>query len=277
MDTIKGKHWKHGINGALVALILVGSLVTSIQQSAQAVDRATVRGSADAAIALAAAHPAFVNILGAREGWTAGAFDSGNSHGIWRVQFWAADGEDIGYADVSVTKGRVFSWESTVGVTDAQKDAVRETLVTFVAKDPTVRELVGNPTNYDMWLDYNGWINTWFVYIGAGGAESLYVGVYNNSPDPMDMRKLTMGPIYFPEIPKYKEWEDAQKAQAVSLAFAKPEVAAALRGHDGWQTETERTGDSVWRVTFKSTERVVAVATVDLSTGQVVELTITTL
>jgi hypothetical protein len=271
------KHWKHSIKGALVALILVGSLVASIQQSVRAVERATVRGSADAAIALAAAHPAFVNVLGGRAGWTAGAFDSGNSSGIWRVQFWAADGEEIGYADVSVTKGRVFSWESTIGVTDEQKAEVRDKLMNFIAKDPTVRELVGNPTNYEIWLDYNGWIDMWFVYIGKGGVESLYVGVNNNSPDPLDMRKLTMGPIYFPEIPKYKEWEDAQKAQAVSLAFAKPEVAAALRGHDGWQTETERTGDTTWRVTFKSTERVVAVATVDLGTGQVVELTITTL
>jgi hypothetical protein len=262
---------KYLVSGVLVAAIVIGSLVASVQQATLA----TGRGSADQAITLAAESPMFQNVLAAREGWTAAAFDSGNSYGIWRVQFWDADGEDLGYADVRLTNRRIYSWESNVGATESQKQDVREALLNFLAGEPDVQEMVGDVREYDIWIDYNGWINTWFVFINKGGLDSLYVGIQNNSDDPLDMDALTLYGIYFPEMPTYTEWEGAQKSQAVALAFANAEIAAAVREHDGWVTETTRAGDATWIVTFKVGDAVLATATVDLVAREVSDIQIT--
>ena len=259
---------KHFISGLLVSLLLIGSFVASVQQSTLAISR----GSADQVIALAAASPMFKNVLAARPGWTAAAYDSGNSYGIWRVQFWDTEGEDIGWADVSLTKGRLYAWESNVGATDEQKTAVRDTLLDFLAQQADVRELVGDPHDYDTWLDYNGWINTWFVFIGKGGLDSIYVGILNNSDDPLNLAHLTLGSIYFPEVKSYTDWEAGQKSQAVALAFANADIAAALRDHDGWVTDTARAGDTAWTVTFKVSDQVLASATVDIAARTVTDI-----
>lgn len=261
---------KHLISATLVIALLVGSFVASVQQSTLAISR----GSSDQVIALAASSPIFKNVLDARPGWTAAAYDSGNSYGIWRVQFWDTDGEDIGWADVSLTKGRLYAWESNVGATEEQKNVVRDSLLDFLAAQADIRELVGNPRDYDTWLDYNGWINTWFVYIGKGGLDSLYVGIFNNSDDLLNMDHLTLGGIYFPEVESYTDWEAGQKSQAVALAFSNADIAAAVRDHDGWVTDTDRAGDTAWTVTFKVNDQVLASATVDIVAKTVSDINI---
>jgi hypothetical protein len=259
----------------LAAILLTASLGVfgGLPQATRAVDR----GTAEAAITLAAAHPAFMNVLGGRPGWTAAAYDSGNNAGIWRVQFWAVDGEDLGWADVSILKGRVYAMESNVGATEAQKVAVADRLIAFLAKDPTVRDLIGNPADYESWLDYNGWVNTWYVYINKGGGDSLYIGIANDADDLMNLTNLRIVQIYFPEVQSYPDWEGNQKAKAVSMAFATAEIAALLRSYEGWTADTVRVGNNAWQVTFKTGEKALATATVDLDAGQVLEFTITVL
>ncbi|MBX3065142.1 MAG: hypothetical protein KF726_19335 [Anaerolineae bacterium] len=260
---------KHLLIILIVTAMIVGTLFANSRQDA----RAATFGSTEDAIAIAAAHPAFVPVLAANPDYTVAAYDTGLSYGIWRVQFWDGDGEEIGWADVSVAKSRVYSYECTWGLTEDQRWTRKDQLIDVVAADPDVRELVGDPHDRDIWIDYNGWTKMWYLYIEAG-IDSIYVGVKVDSVNPLDFENPRVDMIYFAKVKAYSEWEQDQQARAIAIAFANTEVAAALRDHDGWTTETERTGDATWLVKFKVDDTVLAEVSVDLATGEIVEMQI---
>ena len=72
------------------------------------------------AINLAAAHSSFANGLADRPGWTAVAYDTKNLYGIWRVQFYDAEGNDLGWSDISLEKQKVYAWETNFDITESE-------------------------------------------------------------------------------------------------------------------------------------------------------------
>ncbi|MBI5961137.1 MAG: hypothetical protein HY866_20540, partial [Chloroflexi bacterium] len=96
------------LKAGMLAVLVVLSLGLT---SALSLSHAQPGYTPQEAIDLAAAHAAFVDGLAARPGWTAAAYDSKNSYGIWHVQFWDTDGEDLGWADLSLERSKVYSWD----------------------------------------------------------------------------------------------------------------------------------------------------------------------
>ncbi|HEX2619782.1 MAG TPA: hypothetical protein VHL11_06535 [Phototrophicaceae bacterium] len=250
----------------MATVLLIMILLVSVIPLTQAQQQSTGDPAEDAAIVLAAGHTAFASGLSAHPGWTAAAYNTKNTYGIWRVQFWDVNGEDLGWADVNPVKARVYSWESHVGVTDAQKIAAEPALRSVVATAPEVLELMENPSQYEMYVDYNSWAKAWGVYI-ANGADSLYVLVQFDDDTALTNPKV-LG-IYF-ELMSYDEWFSSNKDLATATAFDQPEIAAAVRDVAGWQSEVERSGD-LWTVYFKAEDQVLAQATVNLDSGKVVD------
>jgi hypothetical protein len=221
------------------------------------------------AIALAAESDAFAIGLEAHEGWTAAAYNTRNAYNIWRVQFWNANGEDLGWADVSPERGRVYSWESYTGASEGQKAQATPILQDFIAHEPQILELIDSPEQYDIYVDYDSWGGFWGVYI-ARGADSIYAVV--DFEDDFEFTNPRLVRIYF-EVMSYDEWVAANEDLATSKAFEQAEIAAAVNGVEGWESYVERveSAENLWKVSFMLGDQTLAQATVDLDASAIVE------
>ncbi len=238
--------------------------------SATFVAHAQARFTEQDAIDLAVAFPSFHDGLDMYPGWKAAAYDSGNAYGIWRVQFWAADGEDLGWANVSPARKRVYNWESHFGATDAQKAAAEPILKGFVLGLPELSDLVDSPEQYPMYIDYSGWQKAWSVYLDRGD-DSVVVMVQFDGKLPTTLDNPHLLDIEFPQVMGYDDWQKSKQALAIAAAFKDADIAKALSGVDGWTTSVDRQDDGLWSVTFLSDDQTLAEVTVDLDKNEVVE------
>jgi hypothetical protein len=225
----------------------------------------------DDAIALAAASPAFAEALAERDGWSAAAYNTHNRYGVWRVQFWDQYGEDMGYADVSPMLGQVFFTETYYGATEAQRQRGQDVVREFVENSPEVWALIDDPSQYDMYIDYEGWMDAWGVYIDLG-ADSVYVAVQFDDIIPSALENPRILALGFPTVGSYDEWYAATEDQAIGIAFQQPEIAAAVRGNDAWYaaaTPVEGENGDLWAVGFYLGDQLVATATVDVLNGAI--------
>lgn len=207
------------------------------------------------AVALVAAHPAFEAALRGHPGWRAQSYATGNRYGVRRVQLWGASGEALGWADVGpplgpeAAAGGVYSWETTYDLSPDLYRQAERALYAFLRGDPQVRALVGDPDALDKWLWYDSWRGAWTVHLERG-PDSVQVALRSRREAPLALADLYLERIFFPHVLPYSDWRAGQEARAVTAAFAKPEVAARLRPHEGWRGEAEPLGAGRWRVRF---------------------------
>lgn len=261
----------------LLAVIILASTVIIHQQPTIAQDGYTAQD----AINLATSHPVFAG-LATQEGWSAAAYDTGNAYGIWRVQFWDANGEDLGWADVSIERSKVYSWESHIGLSDDQYGPAEQVIRGVLLNDADVMELVNArlaevmDVTFDdisIYVDYDVWNQHWTAYLDMW-PNSLYITLRSQTDDPMSLDSLRVEQIYFDGVMSYQEWHDAQKAQATTVAFGQAEIAAALRDFTGWTADGELDEDGVWHLTFSLDDQQLASASVVVETAQVLEFSV---
>lgn len=227
----------------------------------------------DAAVALAAAHPALKPLLAAHEGWNADAYRTATPYGVWRVQFYFPGGEELGWADVSPAQERVYAWEASYELGGALQRRAERTLYPFVLRHPGVRALLGTERPLDRWLWYDSWREGWFVHLERG-AGSLDVSVRSRRPGSLRLGDLFVEKIYFPNVLSLADHQAAERSRAVALAFAVPEVAAALRGEPGWASTGTPLAGGRWRVVFARDGAEIARAVVDLAAARTLEVAV---
>ena len=247
----------------LLLVALTSALVVQAQQTFREQD----------AIDLAAQSEVFAAGLEENPGWTAAAYDTGNAYGIWRVQFWYADGSDLGWADVSPERGRVYSWEVYFGATDAQENAAESVLREVVNTQPEFIDLLEDPSQYEIYIDYDSYNRYWGVYIDVG-ANSIWTAIQfeGKTPDSLE-NPLVLG-LYFSNVLSYNDWKESNKAIAIATAFQNTDVADALNGIDDWTTSVEQNDEGLWTVYFLNGDSTVAQVQVDMSTEAVVDYSI---
>ena len=226
-----------------------------------------LQGQQDAAVTLAAAHPALKPLLEAHDGWSADAYRPETGYGVWRVQFYFPGGEELGWADVSPGQGRVYAWEASYELGGALQRRAERTLYPFVLRHPDVRALLGREEPLERWLWYDSWREGWFVHLERG-AGSLEVSVRSRLPGPLRLEDLFVEKIYFPNVLSLEDFRNAQKDRAVALAFAAPEVAAALQDRPGWTSTGTKLAGGRWRVVFAQGGTEIARAVVDLEAAR---------
>ena len=234
----------------------------------------TVWAQKDAAVALAAEHTALKPLLALHEGWSADAYDTENSYGVWRVQFYFPGGEKLGWADVNPKAGQVYAWEASYELSGDLQERAQRALYRFVARSPEVRALVGDPGALEKWFWYDSWREGWFVHLERG-PDSVDVSIRSRAKGPLKLTDLFIEKIYFPNVLELDEYRDARRSSAVALAFADPRIAAALREKPGWTSTGTLLDDKLWQVSFSLTEREVASAVVDLDAQRVERVTVT--
>lgn len=255
----------------IILAFMAGSLITHQLNFSSAQSNFTD----EEVIAMVANSPQFASALQTvseyADGWNAVTFNTKNAYGIWRVYFTSSDGESIGWADMNPELGRIYSWDVNISATDAQKEAVIPILKDYLSSHPDILELLDNPASYEYYVDYDGWNDHWGVYIAAG-EYALWVTVqFEDGYSPANITNPHLTGIYFPDLPDYDQWLQDTQAKAVNIAFANSQVGLALRGRT-WTTASERLEGDMWRVAFLVDDAVIIVATVDIETGDVLEV-----
>lgn len=235
-------------------------------------------GSADDAIALAEAQPEIAAYLNQSGDWDAAAYFSGNRFGVWRVHFWNEDGNDLGYADLSLERGIVYSWQPADYLDEALWTVGENAVWDFVRANEDVRAVLGvygvdyDEDPFDGWTEYRAESNTWSAYIWQAG-DFIEARVRFDTGNRQVFENPVLVGIYFPNVLNIWEWQKAQETQAISLAFNDAGVAAVLRGLEGWTgaAEPEDWASPRWRVTFSVADAAVLTATVDMETQAVLD------
>ncbi|MEP7291610.1 MAG: hypothetical protein ABI835_07485 [Chloroflexota bacterium] len=248
----------------IVLLVILAIFLTTLAAHAQEIFRE------QDAIDLAEQSEIFVAGLEQNPGWSAAAYDTHNAYGIWRVQFWDANGEELAWADVSPERGLVYSWEAYFGATDAQENAAEPVLRDFIANEPQFIDLLEDPSQYDMYVDYDSYNRYWGVYIDVG-ADSIWTAIQFEGKTPASLDNPQVLGLYFSNVLSYDEWKESNEATAIATAFQNADVANALNGIDNWTTSVERRDDGLWTVYFIDGESVVAQVQVDIAADQVVD------
>jgi hypothetical protein len=242
-------------------LILVVLLLAAGAAQAQDVTEAD-------AIAVAVAHPAFAGWLDYYPDWHAAAYDTENTYGIWRVQFWGADNADLGWADVNPAREQVYTWETYFSLNDEVQAAAEPVIREFIVAHPRVLELIESPEQYDIYLEYDGTSGFWGVYLDRG-MDSLYLLI--DFEDDLALTEPRLVRLFFANVVSYKEWAEGNQAKAAATAFAHPDIAAVVRDVEGWTTTAWRVEGTLWAVTFLDGDQPLAEATVDVEANRVID------
>lgn len=221
------------------------------------------------AIAIAAAHPAFAGWLDITDNWNAAAYYAETAYEIWRVQFWDADWNEIGWADVNLERARVLTWDTYFTPSEDHINQAYEVIRAFLATSPEMLDLMEAPGQYEIYIDYNGDNDMWGVYLDRG-ADSLYMFI--DFEDDVNFTNPRIDMLYFSGVASYSEWEASQKAAAVAAAFADANVASAVSAAENWRADAERQPDSQWWVTFYEGERILAHVLVGLNPITIVDM-----
>jgi hypothetical protein len=249
---------------AIRSLLLTALLVFGLSLPVYAQD------DEQSAIATATNHPVFAVGLANYEGWTAAAYDSNNIYGIWRVQFWDADGKELAWADVNPIRGRVYSYEAYFRASEAQIAAAEPVLREYITTNPDILALIEDPGQYDFNIVYDPRSKWWRVTIYMS-ENSLYIIVKFDGITPNSFENPQIIGIYFPNVMPYADWQEASQAEAIALAFQNSEISAALSSAGEWTTQTERLAGTLWRVAFVQGDTLLAEVTVDLEADAIVE------
>lgn len=221
------------------------------------------------AIAIAAAHPAFAGWLEMTDNWNAAAYYAETSYEIWRVQFWDAEWNEIGWADVNLERERVLTWDTSFRPSEDHLNQAYEAIRAFLATSPEMLDLMESPGQYEIYIDYNGDVDMWGVYLDRG-YDSLYMFI--DFEDDVTFTNPRIDMLYFANVASYSEWEASQKAAAVAAAFADADVAATVSRAENWWADAERQSGGQWWVTFYDGDTVLAQVRVGLNPITIVEM-----
>ncbi|MBE2183816.1 MAG: hypothetical protein IAE89_10355 [Anaerolineae bacterium] len=249
----------------LIALMLAVSLVSAQETM-----------TPDQVIAIVASSYPYSVALEEHPEWRVEVFNTRNRYGIWRVQFWDADGEELGYADVSPERGEILYYEGLFYATEVERQAGYDAVQAFLSASLQLEALGVNLEERDIWIDYDPWNLAWNAWI-EDGYDSLYAIVRFGDGLPWTLSDPELVNIAFPNVLSYDEWYEENENQAISLAFQQSEIAEALRGGGDWSASAAPGEDelqSVWIVEFSSGDQIVATARVDLSSQQVTEISV---
>jgi hypothetical protein len=229
------------------------------------------------AIAFVAALPDMAQGLESTEGWTAQAYYTMNRYGVWHVQFWDAEGEEIATADVNLETGRVFTLDAYFYPSQGVFEASQDTIFEFLRNQPEFQELIENPWEAALYIDFNPWVDdgVWSVWI-ENGDDPLYAWIAADDSSTFSTSNLELLRIGFGDIMSWEDWQNANTAIAAAIAFRQADIANQMRDLPGWYSHAESVaggGDGVWWVGFYSGDWLAADATVNLTTGEILGYT----
>jgi hypothetical protein len=219
-------------------------------------------------IAAVAADAAFAPGLAVTEGWWGQTYPPANRWGVWRVEFYDAENNDLGWAFYQPDEGVLYA-ESYIPASDAQRLAGAEVIEGYLRSldSPYLTD-----TFEVWWVEFDPWNDVWNAYLGVDG-EGIAFGIAFDEPgNPDSLDNPRIAHVWFTSVLSYEEWRAETEAQAVMLAFNDPTVGERLRQHANWTSDSDPLDDDVWEVRFVVGETVVVRAVVNLASGEVLSV-----
>lgn len=228
---------------------------------------------ADKVINLASEHIAFKQVLAARNGWYARAYDPYTRYGVWRVQFWDAEGNNIAWAMVDPETRQLYSWDYDTGLNDTEFERAKEVLTKLVTSNSNVLDVVGdiNPDELRFGIDESK--NLWWVRFERG-SDMVTVTFRPEVSRARTTDNLVLDRIFFPRTPSFAEWQSGHEASIIAIAFREKAIAKALRGNENWTSQIEALKNNLWAVRFMDGEKELARAEVNLEKGMTVDFSV---
>lgn len=246
----------------LILLVLMSSAAGTV--------RAQEPITTESVVALVMAVPEISEGLARLSDYQTLAYNSNNTYGIWQVEFRDLEGNQVAWAQVQPSTGKVFAWEAYFAATDAAYDLILPVFQDFVANHPDVRALIRGIDQDEIYPWWDGSSKAWVTWIGDAG-DAIMVAVQFDGGREDSTENPVLIDLWFPNLPSYEEWWVASSSQAVALAFQEVDIAIALRGKT-WTTESElvdQNDTDVWRVSFLVDREKIATATVDVFEGEI--------
>jgi hypothetical protein len=205
----------------------------------------------------------FADWLARHPGYTPKAYGP-DENGLWYIEFYSADDEWLGYANVDAASGEITGSFAPVPLQPADYQTQLDAIRLHVLADAEVLAWLNNqPDLWEVYPEWNRWEQRWDIgfYRGIEGVM-VYAVVDEN------------GDVYIADVLDPHQLDEAAalaeaRDRAITLAYSAGGVDKALAGSDDWTTYAEPQGETQWGVTFVSGDRALFFALVDVEAGEV--------
>ncbi len=254
---------RHVLWSALVGVMVLGGLmggVASAQDDPQA----------QKAIQLAASSAEFADFLAGYPDWDAWAEqDDGD---WWYVEFWSETADEwLGNAVVNVQTGELReSFVPRPLPADVYADLMPR-VQAYALQDVAVQALLGDPSRWEVWTDYDRWEAIWYVDF-VHGLEH-YVAVVQVETNEAGEQTFTLEELFDANRMEAEQQARANRDAAVALAYEAEGVETALEDHDNWTTYVEPMEENIYSVEFVADGQELFHAVVNLAEGIILEST----
>ncbi len=262
------KRWQKFTSRALF-LALVGALLFGAW--ARGVARAQddpQDPQAALAIQLVAASDQFADFLATYPDWQGWAEQ--NDGDWWYVEFWseAAD-EWLGNALVNIQTGEISESFVPRPLSAEEYATWQPRVQQYALDDAEVQTLLGDPSQWDIWTDYDRWEAHWYVDFMHG--LDHYVAIVSVDTNDAGEQVLVLDDLYDANEMEAERRERANRDEAVALAYESEGVWDALDGHDDWTTYVEPMEENVYSVEFVAGGQELFHAVVNIAEGTILE------
>ena len=214
---------------------------------------------AQKAVELALEHEEVTSFLAAHKIWRAETYADGEA--LWHVDFYRGD-EWLAFVHIDLNTGELSDTKFPRALSEEEKEQQRERIRTLLFGDAEVMARLGNPDEWDVSFDYDGYADAWWVSFWRG-LDALNVDVYPND-DGFYIEK-----IYNPKALDEAEAKRVARDKAIELSWQAEGVGEALEGIDNWRTYAEPQRDGQWTVSFARGNKTFASVLVDVESEEV--------
>lgn len=236
----------------------------TINQPGEDADDEELSDEARQAIQLVAEIPEVADWLATFPDWTGDAWQEGEDD-FYSVDFYSETADEwLGWGYVNVTDGVVDDYFVPRELTAEEFQAGQAHVEQFVLKDEEILARLGDVTNWEHDTWYNRWDANWEVWFWQGLEEiAITVSIWED--------ELYLDRIYNPAELEAEEAIENSKNEAIGLAWQAEGIDQALADVDNWQTYVSQQSDTIWAVTFATTDQELFYALVDIENEQVLE------
>lgn len=262
---------KHTRIIALVALLIAFATMALHAPAARAQDDEEFSQTELALIDIVSNSDTFADWLTNYPDWNVNVWENEDDPDWYTVEFYDAAWEEwLGYAVINSDTSEITEAFAPVPLSEEAFQRGQAQIAALMFEDPEIIGLIGDPIVWEYWIDYNRWEQDWNVYFYRG-ITSWRVDITLENYEEANDGYFTIDGIYDNNELDEETALEANRSDAINLAYNAPGVDQALEGHDDWNTYAENQYGAVWSVAFVSGDQELFFALVNISSGQVLE------
>jgi hypothetical protein len=176
-----------------------------------------------------------------------------------------AQEEWLAWAEVDMNSQAVTDYYAPAYLSPEEEARQQAAVEAVVLADAEMLALLGDPDDWDQYIEYDPWEGLWYVYFEKG-LDAWAAEVEYTEADNVDILRL-FDPYQLTE----EEAREAARNQAIEIAYEADGVWDALDGYDDWTAYVTLVEEPRWAVSFVSGDQELFYALVDVEAWEVIE------